>query len=104
MGLLKKIEDSKENQSKNFEDSLLNINKILYCYEPFDLALLYLKPKKSLEEKLKLLLDKYKMKYRLINKDKFIIQNKNEDVSISLKLDRLKEINENEGKSLVLLN
>jgi hypothetical protein len=76
------------------------MNKRLYCYEPFDLALVYIKPKKSLEEKLKLFLDKYKMKYRLINKDKFIIENKKEDVSISLKLDKLKEINENEGKNM----
>ena len=99
--ILQKTQDYKYSQSQNIGDSLLNINKRSNCYEPFDLSLLYFKPKKLMEEKLKFILDKYKMKYRLINKDKFIIENKKDNITLSLKLERLKEINENEEEDMI---
>ena len=54
-----------------------------------------------MEEKLKFILDKYKMKYRLINKDKFIIENKKDNITLSLKLEKLKEIHENEEEDMI---
>ena len=99
--ILQKTQDYKYSQSQNIGDSLLNINKRSNCYEPFDLSLLYFKPKKLMEEKLKFILDKYKMKYRLINKDKFIIENKKDNITLSLKLERLKEIHENEEEDMI---
>ena len=87
-------------KNKINDDSCLNSKETFYCCQPFDLALIYFKPKKLLEEKLISLLEQSKIKYRLINKKKYIIELKKENISISLNFDKLKDINEEkEGKT-----
>ena len=79
---------------------MINSDKQSYCFEPFDLSLAYLKPKKLLEEKITSLLVKNKIKYRLINKSRYILEKKKEDISLSLIFDKLKGINEDKENKL----
>ena len=93
--------DENLKKNKRIDDSQLNADKIFNFYQPFDLSLAYFKPKKLLEEKLITLLEKYKIKYRLINKKKYVVELKKENISISLSLEHLKNINEKkEGNTI----
>ena len=96
---LKKNEEL-NNYSINIGDPIINSNKKSYYFEPFDLSLAYLKPKKLLEEKLTSLLVKNKIKHRLINKSRYILEKKKEDISLSLIFDKLKGINEDKENKL----
>ena len=91
----------KDSISKIDENSLLISNKQLNCYEPFDLNLAYLKPRKVLKEELLDLLDKNKIKYRNNGNTRYIIELKKEDISLGIKFDKLNyikdEIEENDN-------
>ena len=64
---------------------LTSINKEqFYMYEPFDLNCVFIQPRKILKEEMIFLLDKNKIKYRVINNTKCIIELKKEDISVSI--------------------
>ena len=88
------------NNSLSIQDSFINSNPQLHCFEPFDLALAYLKPKKLLKEKLNSLLEKSKIKFRLINQSRYIIEMKKEDISLNLLFAKLKDINDDKEKEM----
>ena len=92
-------ENVKESFSKIDEDSILISNKKLNCYEPFDLNLAYIKPRKILKEELVNLFDKNKIKYKASSNTRFIVELKKEDAVLGIKFDKLNFINdENEEK------
>jgi hypothetical protein len=91
---LENNENIKESFSRIDEDSILISNKNLNCYEPFDLNLAYLKPRKALKEELINLLEKYKVKYRHISNTRFMVELKKEDVALGIKFDKLNYIND----------
>ena len=88
------------NNSLSIQDSFINSNPQLHCFEPFDLAFTYLKPKKLLKEKLNSLLEKSKIKFRLINQSRYIIEMKKEDISLNLMFAKLKDINDDKEKEM----
>ena len=89
----KGIKNLKENCSINIDDSLNNSSQKKFCFEPFDLTLIYFKSKKVLEKQLISLLDKDKINYRIINKKNYIVELKKEKASLSLQFVNLNEIN-----------
>ena len=92
-------ENVKESFSKIDEDSILISNKKLNCYEPFDLNLAYIKPRKILKEELVKLFDKNKIKYKGTSNTRFVVELKKEDAVLGIKFDKLNFINdENEEK------
>ena len=93
---LKTEEKIKHSYSIDNEDELVNYNKKPFIYEPFDLNSIYTKPRNILKEQLISLLNRNKIKYRLINNMKCIIELKKEDITISLNFDKLKRINDDE--------
>jgi hypothetical protein len=76
------------------EDSILISTKKLLSYEPFDLNLAYIKPRKVLKDELISLLDKNKIKYRNISNTRFVVELKKEKISLGIKFDKLNVINE----------
>jgi hypothetical protein len=80
--------------SKIDEDSILISTKKLLSYEPFDLNLAYIKPRKVLKEELINLLDKNKIKYRNVSNTRFIVELKKEKISLGVKFDKLNVISE----------
>jgi len=80
--------------SKIDEDSILISTKKLLSYEPFDLNLAYIKPRKVLKDELINLLDKNKIKYRNISNTRFVVELKKEKISLGVKFDKLNVINE----------
>ena len=70
----------------------------LLSYEPFDLNLLFIKSTKNLKEQIISLLDKNKIKYRIINNTRCIIELQKEKVNIDIKLEKLKLINEDKDE------
>jgi len=80
--------------SKIDEDSILISTKKLLSYEPFDLSLAYIKPRRVLKDELINLLDKNKIKYRNISNTRFVVELKKEKVSLGVKFDKLNVINE----------
>ena len=96
---IEKKENRKESFSKIDEDSILISNKNLNCYEPFDLSLAYIKPRKELKEELINLFEKNKIKYKNISNTRYMIEFKKEEETIEIKFDKLNYINdENEVK------
>ena len=81
--------------SKMDEDSLHITNKKLNCYEPFDLHMAFIKPRKTVKEQFTNLLDKSKIKYRNISNIRYIVELKKEDVSLEIKFDKLNYIKDN---------
>ena len=80
--------------SKIDEDSIIISTKKLLSYEPFDLNLAYIKPRKVLKDELINLLDKNKIKYRNISNTRFVVELKKEKISLGIKFDKLNVINE----------
>jgi hypothetical protein len=80
--------------SKIDEDSILISTKKLLSYEPFDLNLAYIKPRKVLKDELISLLDKNKIKYRNISNTRFVVELKKEKISLGVKFDKLNIISE----------
>ena len=82
------------------EENIKHSNSInkeqLYIYEPFDLNSVYIQPRKILKEEMISLLDKNKIKYRIINNTKCIIELKKEDVSVSINFEKLKSIDDDQ--------
>ena len=70
----------------------------LLSYEPFDLNLLFIKSTKNLKEQIISLLDKNKIKYRIINNTRCIIELQKEKVNIDIKLEKLNLINEDKDE------
>lgn len=89
-----KNENLKESFSKIDEDSILIANKKLNSYEPFDLNLAYIKPRKVLKEELINLFEKNKIKYRGVSNTRLMIELKKEDISLGIKFDKLNFIND----------
>ena len=85
---------TKESSFKKEEYSNFDLSGKKLCFEPFDLNLMYIKPRKNLREQIIFSLDKNKLKYRIINSNKFIIEFKKENASIDIKLEKLSLINE----------
>ena len=81
------------------DDSILASYKRYNCYEPFDLNLSYLKPRKVLKEELIELFEKYKMKYRGVSNTKLMIELKKEDVDLQIKFDKFNIINDDTNKN-----
>ena len=76
---------------------LTSINKEqFYMYEPFDLNCVFIQPRKILKEEMIFLLDKNKIKYRVINNTKCIIELKKEDISVSISFEKLKSIDDDQ--------
>jgi hypothetical protein len=80
--------------SKIDEDSILISTKKLLSYEPFDLNLAYIKPRKVLKDELITLLDKNKIKYRNVSNTRFVVELKKEKISLGVKFDKLNIISE----------
>ena len=91
---LKTEEKIKHSYSINNENKLLISNKQPFIYEPFDLNSIYIKPRNILKEQLISLFNKNKIKYRLINNMKCIIELKKENIEISLNFEKLKRIDD----------
>ena len=91
---LKTEEKIKHSYSIDNDNKLLNCDKKPFIYEPFDLNTIYIKPRNLLKEQLISLLNKNKIKYRLINNMKCIIELKKEDIAISLNFEKLKRIDD----------
>ena len=91
---LKTEEKIKHSYSIDNENKLLNCDKKPFIYEPFDLNTIYIKPRNLLKEQLISLLNKNKIKYRLINNMKCIIELKKENIEISLNFEKLKRIDD----------
>ena len=91
---LKTEEKIKHSYSIDNDNKLLNCDKMPFIYEPFDLNTIYIKPRNLLKEQLISLLNKNKIKYRLINNMKCIIELKKEDIEISLNFEKLKRIDD----------
>ena len=74
-----------------------SINKEqFHIYEPFDLNSVYIQQRKILKEEMIFLLDKNKIKYRVINNTKCIIELKKEDISVSVNFEKLKYIDDDQ--------
>jgi len=78
--------------SKIDEDSIIVSTKTISPYEPFNLNLAYVKPRKSLKDELVNLLNKNNVDYINISDNRFLIELKEENVSLGIKLDQLKVI------------
>ena len=91
---LKTEEKIKHSYSIDNDNKLLNCDKKPFIYEPFDLNTIYIKPRNLLKEQLISLLNKNKIKYRLINNMKCIIELKKENIEISLNFEKLKRIDD----------
>ena len=85
---------NKEVNTDNFEDSFSIRNIRKNSIEPFDLSLIYIKPRKVLKDQLLNLFNKNKIKYRSINQNQHIIDWKKENISCKINIDKLKIINE----------
>ena len=85
---------NKEVNTDNFEDSFSIRNIRKNSIEPFDLSLIYIKPRKVLKDQLLHLFNKNKIKYRSINQNQHIIDWKKENISCKINIDKLKIINE----------
>ena len=86
--------------SKIDEDSILIAKKKLFLsYEPFDLNLAFIKPRKVIKEELISLFDKNKVKYRNISNTRYLIELKKEKVSLEIKFDKLSIINNEKNES-----
>ena len=102
---IKQIEHLKTEEKIKHSYSIYNKNKLLisnkqsFEYEPFDLNSIYIKPRNVLKEQLTSLLDKNKIKYRIINNTKYIIELKKEDILISLNFKKLKIVADDEKKN-----
>ena len=68
-------------------------------YEPFDLNLAFIKPRKVIKEELISLFDKNKVKYRNISNTRYLIELKKEKVSLEIKFDKLSIINNEKNES-----
>ena len=79
------------------DSKIISYNKYNF-YEPFDLNLAYIKPRKVLKEGLIELFEKNKMKYRGISNTKLMIELKKGDVSLEIKFDKLNIINDDIDK------
>ena len=83
------IDNNKHSLSNIDEDSILISNKKMNYYEPFDLNLAYIKPRKVLKEELTNLFEKHKIKYRSMSNARFMVELKKEEASLGIKFDKL---------------
>ena len=87
------ILEVQNNQDKTFskieEDSIIISSKILSPYEPFNLYLAYAKPRKALKDELLSLMDKNNVDYKNISDNRYIVELKEENVSLGVKFDQI---------------
>ena len=83
--------------SKLDEDSIIISTKKLSPYEPFNLNLAYVEPRKVLKDQLVSLLDKNNVDYINISDNRLMVELKEENVSLGIKLDQLKVV-DNDNK------
>ena len=83
--------------SKLDDDSIIISTKKISPYEPFNLNLAYIEPRKILKDELVSLLDKNNVDYINISDNRLMVELKEENVSLGIKLDQLKVI-DNDNK------
>ena len=92
-------DNNKHSLSNIDEDSILISNKKMNYYEPFDLNLAYIKPRKVLKEELTNLFEKHKIKYRSMSNARFMVELKKEEASLGMKFDKLNIIQDDNDNS-----
>ena len=87
------------------EDPIIISTKKISPYEPFNLNLAYVQPRKELKNELVSLLDKNNVDYININDNRLMIELKEENVSLGIKLDQIKVIdndNKDDNNSIII--